>query len=482
MSQKKNIYDNLKLTSEAVNELFRDCLFSEDEIVNGKPTSPITTIKTTDVNAQRKFSVGFCTDRLNKNKAKIITLIDLLPELEGCVDLESLNYDKEGNKWCSDTKTLDQLIMMGMACNVISMTTIENENVTFISRDKTNDDLEVTGISPDNLPELDYLPAEQNRIDEKRLEEIGKNKVLEKFEAHFNKVKQIMQMLGFKTELKDGELLVYDIAGNLIGNMGNFFPTLGGGGTAEIETPRGKLEYSYSQDGQDMYRNIVVLSDYAEKKDSTGKKQFEGRIIRVELGGNNMNDDRNIQVKLTTPNAQDKIITFSVNENSLVASIENNFGPYGDYENGTARSVRIGGSQPFMNYESNQKGDTSYLEVNSGAIPNLTARCWKRGRLIPNDVYEFNDSYSFSILQQVIASPRTKNLVNYTLDKINSVMPGISSYISSHYRLLPVIQATMNSNNTLSPEIQAFWDKCCVQEADLPSEKAKQISQEEPIH
>lgn len=482
MSEKKNIWDNLKLTSEAVNELFLDCLFSEDEIVNGKPTSPITTIKTNDVNAPRKFSVGFSTDRLNKNKAKVIALIDLLPELEGCVDLESLKYDKESNEWCNDTKILDQLMMMGMACNVITMQIIEDENVIFISRDRTNDDLEVTGVSPDNLPELDYLPAEQNKIDQKRLEEIGKNTVLEKFETHSNRVKQIMQMLGFKTELKDGELLVYDITGNLIGNMGNFFSALDGGSTAEIETPRGNLKYSYSQDSQDTYRNIVVLSDYVEKKDSTGKKQFEGRIIRVELGGNNINDDRDIEVKLITPNEQNKIIEFSVSENRLAASIKNNFGPYGDYENGTSRSVTIGGLQPFMSCESNQKGDTSYLEVNSGAMPNLTAKCWKKGKLIPDDVYEFNGSDSFSVLQQVIASPRTKNLVNYTLDRINSIMPGISGYISSHYRLLPVIQATMNSNITLSSEIQAFGDKCRVQEADISSEKPKQISQKEHIH
>lgn len=481
MNDEKNIDENLKLTSKAVNELFQDCLFADDEIVNGKPSSPITTTKSNDVNAQKRFSVGFSTDKLNENKQKIIAMIDLLPRLEESADLKSLNYDKEGNKWCNDTKTLDQLIMMGMACNVITMTSIEDEDITLITRDRTNDDLEVTGVSPNNLPELDYLPAKQNEIDEREFEEIGKDKVLEKFEIHYNKIKQIMQMLGFKVELKDGELLVYDITGNLIGNMNNFFPLIGGGGKTEIETPRGKLEYSYSQDSQDRYRNIIVLSNYAEKKDYSGKKQFEGRAICVELSGDDTNDDKSIKVKLTTPNEKDKIITFSIGENSLATSIENNFGPYGNYENGTKRSVRVGGSQPFLSHESNQKGDTSYLEFNSGTMPNLTARCWKKGKLIPDDIYEFDVNDSSNILEQLVTSPRTKNLVNYTLNRINSVMPGISSYITNHYRLMTVMQDTMNLDTTPCPEIQNLLDKCRVQEADIISEKAKQISQEEQI-
>lgn len=55
-----------------------------------------------------------------------------------------------------------------------------------------------------------------------------------------------------------------------------------------------------------------------------------------------------------------------------------------------------------------RKGDTSYLEFNNGIMPNLTARCWKKGKLTPDDIYNFDINDASYILEQLVASPRTK--------------------------------------------------------------------------
>lgn len=93
------------LDSKIVNELFRECLFKEEEKIKDP-----TTIRGI------QMYVGFNPERLNNNKDIINNLIDELPEdfdkgqsfLDMCVN-------KEGNQWTGSHKTMEELLILGLA-------------------------------------------------------------------------------------------------------------------------------------------------------------------------------------------------------------------------------------------------------------------------------------------------------------------------------------------------------------------------------
>lgn len=96
-----------------VNEILRDCLFNEDEIVNGTPiVEPIA------VDGVR-MKIVFHPGRVEANKAEIAQILIQLPEefKEGWSFL-NLCMDKEGNHW-AEHRTCDELVMLGLATGLM---------------------------------------------------------------------------------------------------------------------------------------------------------------------------------------------------------------------------------------------------------------------------------------------------------------------------------------------------------------------------
>ncbi len=102
-----------KLTASAVYNVFKDCLFREEELTEGQPPEGF-------VEAEGVIThVGFHPGRLQENKAEIKALLMELPEtfrqksgggwsfLQACVD-------RFGEQW-GEHRNIDQLLCQGIA-------------------------------------------------------------------------------------------------------------------------------------------------------------------------------------------------------------------------------------------------------------------------------------------------------------------------------------------------------------------------------
>ena len=105
----------MKLTAESVEQVFLDCLFRDDEIVDGKP-------KTEPVEVEGIIQIfGFHPIRLNEHKNEIIELLQELPKeffkdsggwsfLNACID-------EHGNQWGEHWNT-EQLLCLGIGLGI----------------------------------------------------------------------------------------------------------------------------------------------------------------------------------------------------------------------------------------------------------------------------------------------------------------------------------------------------------------------------
>lgn len=96
-----------------LNEVLIDCLFKEEEIVDGKPI--VEPVKV--VGIMREF--GFHPGRLESHKEEINGMLDQLPEkfhegVGGGYSFLNACMDKEGNQW-GEHSTVELLMCLGTA-------------------------------------------------------------------------------------------------------------------------------------------------------------------------------------------------------------------------------------------------------------------------------------------------------------------------------------------------------------------------------
>lgn len=96
-----------------VNEIFLDCMFNDDEIVNGTPiVEPIAVDGVT-------IKIGLHPGRVEAHKAEISQILIQLPEefKEGWSFL-NLCMDKDGNHW-AEHRTCEELVMLGLSTGLM---------------------------------------------------------------------------------------------------------------------------------------------------------------------------------------------------------------------------------------------------------------------------------------------------------------------------------------------------------------------------
>lgn len=113
MSETKEI----RLTAEAVEEVFEKCLFKDDEIVNGKPT--VEPIKGLGVIQD----YGFHPERLEENRDNVLAFLGDLPtsfKETGGGGMSFLNacMDKNDHQW-GGHRNMDQLFTLGNALKLV---------------------------------------------------------------------------------------------------------------------------------------------------------------------------------------------------------------------------------------------------------------------------------------------------------------------------------------------------------------------------
>ena len=108
----------MKLTAENVEKVFMNCLFRDDEIVDGKPVLPPTTAEGITQN------FGFHPERLEAERENVRALLMELPKefqqatgdgwsfLNACMD-------KEGNHW-GEHSNVQEILCLGIALGLAS--------------------------------------------------------------------------------------------------------------------------------------------------------------------------------------------------------------------------------------------------------------------------------------------------------------------------------------------------------------------------
>ena len=208
-----------KLEENQINDLFFSCLFEEDELIDGRPTTEFTSVDSIAPNYKGKCpTIGFSTNKLNEKKQTIIDFIDSLPKInEGCI-WEDLYYDCLGNKWCEDIKTLDQLVMMALACGLISHTIIEGngDKISIITRKKQNDKLLVKGLNPELLSQNKNNQIEKKSYTPEELKLIAENKskITQELKQYIEIIKTGFKFLGINVNLNKEKINQLDFFDN----------------------------------------------------------------------------------------------------------------------------------------------------------------------------------------------------------------------------------------------------------------------------
>lgn len=144
-----DVDDEVRLTPEIVQDVYRKCLVKDDEIKDDMPT--VNFVLGEGVHQLSLFSA----ERLEENKEEIISLIDQLPCLDNGASFLTLCEDKHGRQWTDLHSTMDLLVQLGNATGVIQFTLPRSEWDKFfgsmpeIIRNRENDSVKVQGNKPE---------------------------------------------------------------------------------------------------------------------------------------------------------------------------------------------------------------------------------------------------------------------------------------------------------------------------------------------
>lgn len=486
--EKQNVKEeDIMLNPETVRKLFSECMFSDSEIKDGAPTLEFTYVD----GISHQFVLN--TKKLNENKAKIAELIDLLPITIIPQSFMSLCCDNSGRLWTGDQSIMELLMVLGIACGIIEYTCPRGDWKNLIGGvpviNKTTKDFNETivGESPEEFSK--YVSKEEKKKadeEQKRLEKLRKM-AKDTFESHYEKAHPVFEMLGYSMGIEEDNYYLYDKSGEKLCEL-SVTPFLGGFSYEGVVNDT-RVEYGYSEDGINSDGSIIcrdiITIDNLKKRDEA----YSGKFISVELGVglHEVADVPRLEVKIIKPDTDEKITTYYVNPYDLSLSIENDFGPYGNYEDGTKRTVHYSTvtTTPFVNtgslllHESQINGAAYNIYINrENAYPETPAKytyCvayYKDGNRINPTIKEdhFDEQENADNLAcEYLRTSRVKNLYNHILEHIESELPGAKDFIHQNYPFTKDYEDKMKE--TPKEEIETLVNNVAIKGADVLCEK-----------
>lgn len=450
-----------KLEEKQINDLFFSCLFEEDELIDGRPTTEFTSIESIAPNYKGKCpTIGFSTNKLNEKKQIIIDFIDALPKINEGSIWEDLYYDCLGNKWCEDIKTLDQLVMMALACGLISHTIIEGngDKISIITRTKENDKSLVKGSNPELLPQNknNEIIKQGYTLEELKLIAENKSKITEELNQYIEIIKTGFKFLGINVILNKENVNQLDFFNNenkLIFSK-KFEDTDGILGIDGILNQRLRTEFMDSIGNEITYlcdgdRHIFSLSSEANNYG-----------YRVEITQPINQKPSRILISTTDANSNYIIKRIEVDGYDLLVELNNQFGPYGNYEDGEKRYLWY--RNPKLS-----KGQNNLLYM-------IEDEWYEKGHHLSSDGSEITidgkkiisglTHDQFYVLSTLIAChPRNRELIIYTMDELDKQLSGVKQYVSDNFILYNVLsnENSYESNPLVETIIQStIHEKC----------------------
>lgn len=435
-----------KLESKKIDELFNSCFFEDDEIINGRPIGEFTSVQS--INPNVNITVGLSTRKLNNNKNDIIEYLDSLPKIDEGNNLDNLYFDKDGNKWCDDIKILDQLMMMALACELVSYTTIKVKEgkVIIVKRNRENDNLEVKGINPEVIPETKNNQLSKGYTEEEK-SLIAKNKI--RITQELKEYNEVMNVgLGFfgihvlVSDKVENQLDFYDNENNLLFSK-HFEDTDGLVGLGAILNQRLSCEFKDKFENEITYlvdesRHIFLLnstSDYGYRIEIT-KDNNKGRYSRILVYTEDANADYIIK-------------RIDIDDKDLIIELNNQFGPHGNYEDGEKR---------YLWYRK-----ALFPSDASDALLFVTEAEWpEKGHHLVGDCFgikvdgkkvigELSLAQFYTVAKNIATHPRNKELVLYAIEEVEKQLPGVKEFICNNFHLYNFIVNSEYRPNIWTP-------------------------------
>lgn len=469
------------LNPESVRELLISCMFKDSDIKEEKPIREFTLVE---------GLVGLFildTEKINENKQKIKELIDLLPDMSVSKSFVDLCFDRNGRQWTGEQQMMDVLVVLGVAANILKYTLPkekwkENFDVPVIIA--TNEDINkrVVGHDPKEYDELmaDYEVKTKKEKEEDKSDNL--KLALEIFNREYPKMEPVLNLCGYSIIFEESDFYLCHKDGDKICKM------VCNPGLANIRlTGRDSeysIQYSYTYDGNSIYggsidRNILSINNLKKLDDD----KYSGRSINIELGNGliNANDDPRFEIQIVEPNTPDIITDYKIDKFGMNIGIENSFGPYGNYEDGTHRSVSY--SNPFttpfnkitglMIHESEVKGNAYYVTIEG--YKNEDFRHMLRtfeGNIRGSSKFLSDpiklDSTLEATINEYLRTPRVKNLYQHILKHMEELIPGIKEYIASNYPLYSNLETIMKHDP--EPEYSIVLNDNAITKANIPED------------
>ncbi|MDE5630138.1 MAG: hypothetical protein K2I70_00910, partial [Bacilli bacterium] len=471
------------------------CIFKDTEIENGAPTREFTYVK----GIMHQFV--FNTERLNKNKSKIADLINMLPI--SCIPQSFLCLcnDKNNRLWTGDHATMEILMVLGIACGLIEYTYPQEKwaslpgSVPLVNKTEKKLDEVIVGEKPEEFSK--YVAESEKKKQEEEKETLDKIRALakERFEEQYEKAAPVLEMLGYSMGIEDENYYLYDNKGEKLCEL-SVTPILGGFSYEGVVNDT-SVEYTYSCDGKNsdgglVYRNIVTI-DNIKKSDEA----YSGKLVKFELGIglHEVSNVPRIEVTIIEPDSSDeKTIKYFATPYDLNLEIENNFGAFGNKENGTDRTVhyRNTTTNPFVNqgslllHEDQQNGDSYNISIErTNAHPEFPAKYahskayYKVGNKTNPDVikHSFDGQESANLLAcEYLKTSRVSNLYNHITTRIESEANGMMDYIHQKYPFIKAFENIMAQEP--NSEVEELVNSFAIEGADLKCEKAHRTLKE----
>ena len=451
-----------ELNEKQISDLFFSCLFEEDELVNGMPIAEFTAVESIAPNYEGKCPIiGFSTNKLNEKKQTIIDFIDSLPKINEGALWEDLYYDRFGNKWCNDIKIIDQLIMMALACGLVNRITIEDKNdkIFIIIRTNQNDKLPVIGVKPDITSQSkDDKTAKQDYTLKKiNLREKKEAKITYDLSQYIEIIKTGFKFFGINVSLSKEKLNQLDFFNN-----------------------ENKLIFSKKFEDIDSiiskFDRMLNQKFRTEFSDSLGNKftylcdndthifilysELNNYSYCVEITQPLNQKPSRIRISTTDANSNYIIKEFEISDCDLIAELNNQFGVYGNYEDGEKRYLW------YRNPKLSKRKDNLLCMIED--------EWYQKGHYLNSDGYEItingkkvmtgltqDQFYNLSTL--IACHPRNRELIIYTLNELDKQLPGVKKYVSDNFGLYNILsdENSYKSNPIVEAIIQStIHEKC----------------------
>lgn len=479
----------LELTAENVEEIFFNCTFNGAEdsrvwILNERPISNFTIARF------KNLAITFSTEKINKYKPQIAYFIDHLVNIDENRDLAEIALNSDGKLWTKNHVAIIQLVQLGLATEILDCVYYSglfkspnlNTDIPYIKRLKENINIQVIGQDPSEYPNrYNNGTSNSTKEEDENLDISFSNN----FKKNFQYVEEVFNLLGFKAKLTDKDIILYDLDDNIIDKMkitkSNIITKF------SAHTPKGELSFDIfpgttSAYGEETTHNHIGLDSYI----INGEAQSHGKHISTHLVIAQDDDAiKQMNFLVSDPHADNYVTNLNIKNDGFEAQVNNldmsDFSissrliNYNDIKtNPVIKKFYFLAFESHRDYEesalslrtSSNRNESFVNKVFSGKHQEGMDTTMKFDINIPTEDVDL-------LARGLLASTRSKNLVEHVLNSLEKNLPGINDYILANNKVMRNVKTILDTNNfgSVIQGSEKLFETYRIANCDLPDEK-----------